>query len=114
MVHSLSKSVAVLDMGPLTYFLGVEVQRHGCDLLLSQRKYIMDLLERARLSKSKLVPSPITTTTHLALGHSPPLDDLVKYRQLVGALQYITLTRPDITYAVNKVCQFIHSPTENH
>ena len=36
------------------------------------------------------------------------------YRQLVGALQYVTLSRPDITYAVNKVCQFMHSPTENH
>ncbi|KAL4569482.1 hypothetical protein LXL04_025120 [Taraxacum kok-saghyz] len=113
-VHSLSKSFALQDMGPLSYFLGIEVQRHGCDLLLSQRKYIMDLVERAKLSKSKSVPSPMTTTANLALGDSPPFHDPVQYRQLVGALQYVTLSRPDITYAVNKACQFMHSPTENH
>lgn len=81
---------------------------------MSQCKYILDLLEHARLSKSKLVPSPITTTANLTLGDNPPFDDPVKYRQLVGALQYVTLSRPDITYAINKVCQFMHSPTENH
>lgn len=71
----------------------------------------MDLLERTKLSKSKPVPSLITTTANLALGDSPPFHDPVQYRQLVGALQYVTLSRPDITYAVNKVCQFMHSPT---
>ncbi|CAH1444598.1 unnamed protein product [Lactuca virosa] len=70
-VHSLNKYFAVQDMGPLTYFLGIEVQRHGRDILLSQRKYILDLLEHARLSKSKPIPSPITTTSNLALGDSP-------------------------------------------
>lgn len=49
-VHSLDKSFAVQDMGPLTYFLSIKVQRYGCDLLLSQRKYIMHLLDHAKLS----------------------------------------------------------------
>jgi len=62
----------------------------------------------------KPVPSPITTSANLHLGDSPSFDDPVRYRQLVGALQYVTLSRPDITFAVNKVCQFMHSPTENH
>lgn len=113
-VHSLGKSFAVQDLGPLSYFLGVEVQRHGRDILLSQRMYITDLLTRAKMSQSKPVPSPITTTANLALGDSPPFHDPALYRQIVGALQYVTLSRPDITYAVNKVCQFMHSPTENH
>ncbi|GJX46175.1 uncharacterized mitochondrial protein-like protein [Tanacetum coccineum] len=63
---------------------------------------------------SLLVKTPITTTANLALGDSPLFEDPVRYRQIVGSLQYATLSRPDIAYAVNKVCQFLHSPTEKH
>ncbi|KAJ9550950.1 hypothetical protein OSB04_014995 [Centaurea solstitialis] len=104
----------IQDMGPLSYFLGVEVVRKASDIILSQRKYIHELLVRANLSHSKPVPSPCTTSANLSLGDSAPFDDPVKYRQMVGALQYVTLSRPDITFAVNKVCQFMHSPTTNH
>jgi hypothetical protein len=113
-VHSLSKTFAIQDMGPLSYFLGIEVVRKGSDIILSQQKYINELLVKANLSHSKPVPSPCTTTAHLSLGDSELFDDPVKYRQMVGALQYVTLSRPDITFAVNKVCQFMHSPTVNH
>lgn len=41
-------------------------------------------------------------------------DDSTKYSSLVGALQYLTLTRPDICFAVNKVCQYLHAPTTVH
>ena len=74
----------------------------------------MDILARAGLSESKPVASPISSTAHLSLGDSSPFDSPVRYRQIVGALQYVTLSRPDITYAVNKVRQFMHSPTTNH
>ncbi|KAJ0683370.1 putative RNA-directed DNA polymerase [Helianthus annuus] len=43
-----------------------------------------------------------------------PSCNTIRYRQTVGALQYATLSRPDIAFAVNKVCQFMHAPTENH
>ncbi|GKE26045.1 putative RNA-directed DNA polymerase [Tanacetum coccineum] len=84
------------------------------DDILSQKKYFLELLQRANFSKAKPVPSSIITTTNLHLGDSPLFDDPVKYRQLVGALEYVTLSRPDIIYAVNKVCQFMHSLTTNH
>ncbi|XP_071739709.1 uncharacterized mitochondrial protein AtMg00810-like [Rutidosis leptorrhynchoides] len=100
-------------MGNLSYFLGIEVTRTGNDIILSQRKYIHELLERANLSDIKPVSSPMAPNTHLALGDSAIFGDPVKYRQVVGALQYVTLTRPDITFAVNKVCQYMHSPTNN-
>ncbi|KAD4584094.1 hypothetical protein E3N88_21695 [Mikania micrantha] len=113
-VKRLGATFSLQDMGPLSYFLGVEVVRQGSDIILSQRKYIQDILARANLLSAKPVPSPCTTTSSLSLGDSPAFSDPVRYRQLVGALQYVTLSRPDISFAVNKVCQFMHSPTENH
>ncbi|KAM0000492.1 putative RNA-directed DNA polymerase [Helianthus debilis subsp. tardiflorus] len=113
-VKSLSSTFAIQDMGTLSYFLGIEVQSKGPDLILSQRKYILEILNKAGLSQSKPVSSPCSPSVHLVLGDSPSFDNPVRYRQIVGALQYLTLTRPDIAFAVNKVCQFMHSPTENH
>ncbi|KAJ0522439.1 putative RNA-directed DNA polymerase [Helianthus annuus] len=113
-VRRLGSTFDIKDMGPLSYFLGISVTRKDGDLHLSQQNYIKELLARANLSHAKPVSSPCTTSAMLSLGDSDPFDDPVKYRQLVGALQYVTLTRPDITFAVNKVCQFMHSPTVNH
>ncbi|GJX06244.1 putative RNA-directed DNA polymerase [Tanacetum coccineum] len=113
-IKNLSQTFAIQDLGTLSYFLGAEVVHRNSDVILSQKKYILELLQRANFSKAKPVPSPITTTANLHLDDSPLFDDPVKYRQLVGALQYVTLSRPDITYAVNKVFQFMHSPTTNH
>ena len=81
---------------------------------LSYRKYILELLQRAGLSNAKPISSPMTTIANLALGDSAMFADPVKYRKIVATLQYVTSSRPDITFAVNKVCQFMHSPPENH
>ncbi|KAD0157053.1 hypothetical protein E3N88_44702 [Mikania micrantha] len=113
-VHSLSTTFAIQDMGHLSYFLGIEIIPKGKDLVLSQKKYILGLLRKAGLSEAKPVSSPLHTTANLAIGDSPLFDNPVKYRQIVGALQYVTLSRPDLAFAVNKVCQFMHSPTQNH
>ncbi|KAD7117271.1 hypothetical protein E3N88_04539 [Mikania micrantha] len=113
-VKRLGSTFAIQDMGKLTCFLGIEAISTTKGLMLSQRKYMLELLNRAGLSHAKLVPTPITTTANLALGDSSLFENPVKYRQIVGDLQYITLSRPDITFAVNKVCQFMHSPTDNH
>ncbi|KAM0072744.1 putative RNA-directed DNA polymerase [Helianthus debilis subsp. tardiflorus] len=113
-VHRLSTTFAVQDLGKLSYFLGIEIVQHGKDILLSQKKYIFELLGRAGLSQAKPVSSPMTTSANLTLGDSAPYDNPVQYRQIVGALQYVTLSRPDLTFGVNKVCQFMHSPTVNH
>ncbi|KAJ9551850.1 hypothetical protein OSB04_015895 [Centaurea solstitialis] len=113
-VHHLGRTFPDQDMGKLSYFLGIEIVSQGADILLSQQKYIMELLQKAGLSNAKSASSPISTSANLALNDNSLFDNPVKYRQVVGALQYATFTRPDITYAINKVCQFMHSPTENH
>lgn len=58
--------------------------------------------------------SPMITTQVLSLVNSPLLPDLTIQRKMVGALQYATISQPDIAFVVNKVCQFMHAPTENH
>ncbi|MFS7946899.1 putative RNA-directed DNA polymerase [Helianthus anomalus] len=105
---------AIKDLGPLHYFLGIEVVRSGLDLILSQKKYISDLLHRSGLSDCKPVSSPMSSSQVLLPNDGPLFSDLTKYRQVVGALQYATLTRPDIAFSVNKVCQFMQAPSENH
>jgi hypothetical protein len=60
--------------------------------------------------------TPLSSDEKLSLTDGTPLspDDATSYRSVVGALQYLTLTRPDISFSVNKVCQFLHAPTNHH
>ncbi|KAJ9554160.1 hypothetical protein OSB04_018205 [Centaurea solstitialis] len=113
-LHSLGFQGSKTDPCSFTPTGALFLISQGPDMPLSQKKYILELLQRAGLSNAKPVSSPMTTTANLALGDSATFADPVKYRQIVGALQYVTLSRPDITFGVNKVCQFMHSPTENH
>ena len=64
----------------------------------------------------KLASTPMSTTEKLSVYDGTPLgpEDATRYRSVVGALQYLTLTRPDISFAVNKVCQYLHAPTSAH
>jgi histone deacetylase 1/2 len=64
----------------------------------------------------KIVDTPLSVTDKLSLTDGEVLssDDSTRYRSIVGALQYITLTRPDLSFSVNKVCQFLHAPTTVH
>jgi histone deacetylase 1/2 len=68
------------------------------------------------MSDCKPVSSPLATSEKLSAFEGTPLgpNDSTKYRSVVGALQYLTLTRPDIAFPVNKVCQFLHAPTTVH
>ncbi|KAL6315549.1 hypothetical protein AAG906_000852 [Vitis piasezkii] len=106
--------LSLKDLGPLTYFLGVEVTSHTNGLFLSQRKYIADLLNRTHMTEAKPAPTPLATSPILTLQSGTPLSDPTEYRTVVGSLQYLSLTRPDIAYTVNKLSQFMHQPTSDH
>jgi hypothetical protein len=68
------------------------------------------------MSNCKPVASPLSTSEKLSIHEGTPLGtkDVPNYRSVVGALQYLTLIRPDIAFPVNKVCQFLHAPTTVH
>ncbi|RVW40389.1 Retrovirus-related Pol polyprotein from transposon RE2 [Vitis vinifera] len=113
-IQQLSQRFSLKDLGPLTYFLGVEVTSHTNGLFLSQRKYIADLLNRTHMTEVKPAPIPLATSQILTLQLETPLSDPIEHRTVVGSLQHLSLTRPDIAYTVNKLSKFMHQPTSDH
>ncbi|XP_062230159.1 uncharacterized mitochondrial protein AtMg00810-like [Phragmites australis] len=101
------------DLGPLHRFLGVSVTRRNGGLFLSQRQYMLDILERAGMSDCKPCSTPIDTSAKVS-SDGVPVPDATDYCALAGALQYLTFTRPDIAYAVQQVCLYMHDPREPH
>jgi histone deacetylase 1/2 len=116
LVHALSDTFPIKDLGVLEYFLGLEASRNSGGMTLTQRKYALDLLHRVGMENCKSTSTPLAPTERLSrdTGASLGPDDSFRYRSIVGGLQYLTLTRPDISFAVNKVCQFLSQPTEVH
>ena len=101
-------------MGPLHYFLGVEVVRRPDGFFLHQRKYANEILDRAGILNCKPVATPVDTKAKLSASDGSPASDAPFYRSIVGALQYLTLTRPEIQYAVQQVCLHMHAPQDVH
>ncbi|XP_021985745.1 uncharacterized mitochondrial protein AtMg00810-like [Helianthus annuus] len=112
-VTSLHNEFSVKDLGALGYFLGLEVTYIENDLFLSQAKYTHDILARAGLLDSKPVDTPLAAS-ECFLSKGEPFHDPTLYRSLVGALQYLTITRPDLSYDVNQASQYLQSPTTSH
>ncbi|GKB05825.1 retrovirus-related pol polyprotein from transposon TNT 1-94 [Tanacetum coccineum] len=95
-------------------FLGIEICNTANGTHLNQRKYILDLLTDAGLTSAKPNLSPLPTNLKLSLDMGSPLPDLATYRRLVGRLLYLTMTRPDISYVVQHLSQFVSSPKYVH
>ncbi|KAJ9542860.1 hypothetical protein OSB04_029366 [Centaurea solstitialis] len=111
-ISHLEKEFSIKDLGKLNYFLGLEVLYTTDGLVLSQSKYAHDILSRANLQDSKPVAT-LAARDQLNITGDPFRDNTL-YRSLVGALQYLTITRPDISYAVNQVSQYLHAPMIDH
>uniref|UniRef100_J3N0W4 Reverse transcriptase Ty1/copia-type domain-containing protein n=1 Tax=Oryza brachyantha TaxID=4533 RepID=J3N0W4_ORYBR len=94
LLQDLKGEFALKGLGELHYFLGIEVNKVGMlDCKPSSTR--MSVSEKLSLHEGSLLGD----------------NDATQYRRIVGALQYLTLTRPDIAFSVNKVCQFLHAPT---
>ena len=102
------------DLGQLSYFLGLEITSADRGFQLSQQCYTSDLLTRVALSDSCTVDTPMELHLQLRPDDGVPLSDLTRYRHLIGSLVYLTITRPDIAYAVHVLSQFVSSPTSVH
>ncbi|KAK1626914.1 hypothetical protein QYE76_001229 [Lolium multiflorum] len=116
LLKDLNAQFAIKDLGPLHFFLGIEVKHTHDALLLTREKYAHDLVAKVGMLGCKSAPTPLCSSESLSLHEGTPLgpDDSSQYRSIVGALQYLTLTRPDLAFSVNKVCQYLHAPTTAH
>ncbi|XP_019256286.1 PREDICTED: uncharacterized protein LOC109234674 [Nicotiana attenuata] len=97
-VHS-----TVRDLGPLHYFLGIQACRNSDGIWLSKSQYIQSILTKAGMIHCKPLSSPTTTSAKLHKGDSSDFDDPSLYRQVFGALPYLTLTRQDITFVASNL-----------
>jgi hypothetical protein len=102
------------DLGPLSYFLGIELQQTPKGFYLSQSKYIQDLLDRSGLTDTRTVLTPMDIHLQLRPTDGTPLADPSRYRHIVGSLVYLTITRPDIAHVVHILSQFVSTPTSVH
>lgn len=106
-ISTLSNRFSLKDLGFLNYFLGVEVIRRDDGLILSQSKYVLDILHDSNMPDSKGVLTPMSSHHTLVANDGAPLTDATKYQKVIGKLQYLSFTRPDISYSVNKLSQFM-------
>jgi len=110
-VDSLHKEFRMKDMGQLHYFLGIQAHQHSEGLFLHQEKYAIDLLIAAGMADCAPMPTPLPLQLDKVPGQQENFSDPTYFRSLAGKLQYLTLTRPDMQFAVNLVCQKMHFPT---
>jgi hypothetical protein len=115
-VEQLCSEFAIKDLEALRFFLGVQVTRDATGFFLTQAQYAEEILERAGMSSCKPATTPADTKPKVSLhdGNLLPASDASFYRSIAGALQYLTLTRPDVAYAVNQACLYMHAPRDTH
>ncbi|XP_016648288.1 PREDICTED: uncharacterized mitochondrial protein AtMg00810-like [Prunus mume] len=110
----LAKQFKLKDLGQLKYFLGIEVARSRHGISLSQRKYALKILDDARFLGVKPSRFPVEQNLSLTQFNGKLSDDALTYRRMVGRLIYLTITRPDLTYAVHVLSQFMDKPQQPH
>jgi hypothetical protein len=110
----LHSEFAMTDLGDLSFFLGISVTRTPSGMVLSQRQYAIELLQRAGMVECNACATPIDVRCKLSATDGALLADPTEYRSFAGALQYLTLTRPDIAHAVQQACLYMHAPREPH
>ncbi|GJZ33935.1 ribonuclease H-like domain-containing protein [Tanacetum coccineum] len=112
-ISSLHAEFSMTDLGPLNYFRGISAMRTTSGIFLSQKKYATEILEQAQMLNCNPCRTPVDTEKKLGPEGSPVTDPTL-YRSLAGSLQYLTFTRPDLSYAVQQLCLYVHDPREPH
>ncbi|XP_058189325.1 uncharacterized mitochondrial protein AtMg00810-like [Rhododendron vialii] len=113
LVHEIHTAFSIKDLGSISFFLGLTVAPKGHGYSLTQTKYAAEILAKAAMLNYKRCASPLATVKP-TVSTSPPFSQPSLYCSIVGGLQYLTITRPDLAFAVNQACQHMAFPTEAH
>ncbi|XP_075083829.1 uncharacterized protein LOC142167796 [Nicotiana tabacum] len=121
--HVLHQKFKLKDLGELRYFLGIEVLRSKAGVILNQRKYVLELIFDMGLSGAKPVITPMEINLRLTtveydkatcIMGDVALQHPTSYQKLIGKLMYVTIIRPDISYAIRSLSQFMQHPKRSH
>ncbi|GKE39375.1 ribonuclease H-like domain-containing protein, partial [Tanacetum coccineum] len=113
----LKSKFMIKDLGKLKYFLGIKVIDTDKGICLNQRKYVLDLLSEYGMLACKPAKTPFMSKlviSNEACDNDPLLEDVTDYQKLMGKLIYLTNNRPDISYVVHYLSQFVHSPLTSY
>lgn len=110
----LSQMFEMKDLGEIHYCLGLKIWRKVGKTMITQSKYTRGILERFNLSETKPVTTPLEQNVKLSSVDDTKEVNGTLYRQLVGSLNYLTTTRPNIAYSVNILSQLMAKPLESH
>ena len=115
-IKLLDQAFKIKDLGNLKYFLGMEIACSSSGIHLCQRKYTLDILSDSGMLGCRPNVTPMDYSTKLQATAGTPLSTEASssYRRLIGRLIYLTNTRPDITYAVQQLSQYMSNPTSVH
>lgn len=110
----LDSSFQIKDLSALKFFLEMEIAITSKGLSINQRKYALEILEDAGYLASKLITTPMDCSLKLHKMAGTPLSYPSSYRRIIGRLLNLTTTRPDLTYIVQYLSQYLATPTELH
>nr|GEY69625.1 retrovirus-related Pol polyprotein from transposon TNT 1-94 [Tanacetum cinerariifolium] len=101
-------------MGEMTFFLGLQVNQSSCGIFINQSKYVLEILKRCGMKSFDPVGTPMEIKDKLDLDQNGTLVDATKYRSMIGALMYLTSSRPDIVHATCLCARYQAKPTGKH
>ena len=111
---SLNKAFAMIDLGLLRQFIGLEVSQKTSRIMISQSRYSLDMLRRFHMEDYMAAPFPFLSSIRLEEGGSTPLAHITLFKKTIGSLLYLTHSRPDISYVVSVVSRYMKEPHELH
>ena len=111
---SMKREFDMTDLGKMKFFLGVEVVQNDEGIYLSQRKYALEVLERFGLEKANSVRNPMIPGMKLMRNEDGEQVNVTQYKQMVGSLMYLSVTRPDLMFGIGLISRYMEKPTTLH